>query len=122
MKKAEETRKALEQSFNCKQINVSELDTPLLVVLDYSPSDNQRPLLSIAFDVLGRPRCWMTVSKVRDIDGKSPNRHEDYREFTYEGRRFHPYSIHAFPLSIFTDVEEFTFACRLLYAHADWSD
>ena len=111
---------ALNQHFNCKLTNVPELEQPVLIVLDYSPGIDQ-PLLSIAFDSSGGPKCWLTVSKVILIGTKGPSPHEDYKKFVFEGRKFHPYSITSFPKAIFDDIQQFTRACEILYQHADWS-
>ena len=114
-------KEALDQRFNCRLVNVPELEQPVLIVLDYSPSDDQTPL-SIAFDFSCDPKCWLTVSKVCKIGDEGPSPHSSYREFDFEGRKFHPYSIEAFPSVIFEEIEEFQSACRCLYQHADWSE
>ena len=111
---------ALNERFNWKLTNVPELEQPVLIVLDYSPSID-KPLLSIAFDSSSGPKCWLTVSKVILIDRKGPSPHEDYRKFVFGGRKFYPYSITSFPNAIFDDIRQFTRACEVLYQHADWS-
>ena len=113
-------KEALDQHFNCKLANVPELEQPVLIVLDYSLSID-RPLLSIAFDLSGGPKCWLTASKVIQIGGDGPNPHEDYRKFVFEGQEFHPYSIKSFPKAVFEDIQQFRRACEVLYQHADWS-
>ena len=113
-------KKTLDQHFNWKLTNVLELDQPVLIVLDYSPS-NDGHLLSIAFDSSGGPKCWLTASKVNEIGTKGPNPYEDYRKFVFEGQEFHPYSIQAFPKAIFEEIQQFRRACEVLYQHADWS-
>ena len=112
---------ALDQRFNWKLTNVPELDQPVLIVFDYSPSDDQRPL-SIAFDSSCGAKCWLSAAKVRKIGNKGPRSHQKYRSFVFEGRKFHPYSIRAFPQTIFQEIREFTSACRQLCQHADWSE
>lgn len=115
-------KEALNQvAINWELVNISELDVPVLIVLDYSPSDNQPPH-SIAFDCSGAPKCWITASKVCTINGNSPSIHPDYREFCFRNRKFYPYSIQAFSNTIFQDIREFKSACQALYQHADWSD
>ena len=104
---------ALDQRFRWRRTNVPALENPILVVLDYSPSDDQR-LLSIAFDLSSGPKCWLTETHVREIGGKGPNPHSDYKRFAFEGREFHPYSIEAFPQTIFQEIHEFVAACRCL--------
>ena len=114
-------KEALDQSFKWRLTNVRELENPVLIVLDYSPGDDQRPL-SIAFDFSGGAKCWLSEAKVRKIGDDGPKPHQDYRSFVFEGRKFHPYSITAFPQTIFQEIREFTSACRHLYQHADWSE
>ena len=113
-------KEALNQRFKWKLTNVPELEQPVLIVLDYSPSID-RPLLSIAFDSSDGPKCWLTTSKVTQIGDNGPNPYEDYRKLVFEGQEFHPYSIESFPKAIFEDIQQFRRACEVLYQHADWS-
>ena len=62
----------------------------------------------------------MTASEVRKIGDDAPNPHEDYKEFTWQGRRFKPYSIRSLPGSIFEDVDALKAVCRRLYRHVVW--
>ena len=112
-------KETLDQSFKWKLTNVPELENPVLIVLDYSPSDDQRPL-SIAFDYSGGRKCWLSESKVSKIGDDGPKPYPKYRKFVFEGREFYPYSIVAFPQAIFDEFQEFAAACRCLYQHADW--
>lgn len=114
---SKEMKLELDRAFKCSLENVSELDAPVLVVLDYSPS-NDLPPISIAFDYNGGPKCWLSVTQVYERGGHKPNGHSEYREFVFEGRRFYPYSIQAFPKSIFECIEQFEDTCRSLYRHA----
>ncbi len=116
MSLSQEMKDQLDRSFNWRLTNVPELQPPVLVVLDYSPSSDQRPV-SIAFDFTGGRKCWLSEQQVRRIDGRGPNPYMDYREFTFAGRRFHPYSIEAFPRDIFEDIKQFDNACWRLYQH-----
>ena len=109
----------LDEFFNWTLTQVKVLESPVLLILDYSPSESERPL-SIAFDYGRGPKCWMTASKVREIAGVAPNPHEDYREFTWEERQFKPYSIQSLPASIFEDINALREACRKLYRHVVW--
>ena len=111
----------LNQCFNWRLTNVPELENLVLIVLDYSPSVDQPPL-SIAFDFSCGAKCWLSASKVRKIGDKGPSPHPDYRRFVFEGRKFHPYSIIAFPQAIFEEIQKFSSACQCLYQHVDWSE
>ena len=104
-------------SWAFEQVRV--LESPVLLILDYSPGSNQRPL-SIAFDYGCGAKCWMTVAEVTKIGNDGPNFHEEYKEFTFDGRQFLPYSIQQLPKSIFENIDELKAACRRLYRHAVW--
>ena len=113
-------KEALDKFFNWRLVNVSELENPVLIVLEYSPNDKQCPL-SIAFDYFGGPKCWLSKSKVMKIGDVGPKSYKEYRKFVFNERKFYPYSIEAFPKNIFEEIEKFKSACRLLYQHIDWS-
>lgn len=110
---------ALGVAFHVKVTNVPELEDRVVIVLDYSPTDEDRPL-SFALGVAGEPKCWLTARKVRLIDDIGPNPHANYREFCYAGRRFHPYSIEPIPPEAFGCVSKFRSICRRLYGHVVW--
>ena len=112
---------ALDQTFKWHHGNVSELDEPILVVFDYSPSDDHPPL-SIAFSLSEQAKCWLSESRVREIDDVGPSPHPDYRRFRLHGRRFYPYSIAAFSRSYFERIGRLVSACQCLYRHVDWGD
>ena len=99
---------------------VRVLESPVLLILDYSPCADQRPL-SIAFDYGGGAKCWMTAAKVRKIDDDGPNFCGDYKEFAFERQQFMPYSIRQLPGSIFENIDELKAACRRLYRHVVWT-
>ena len=109
----------LDEFFNWTLAQVPVLDSPVLLVLDYSPSVDERPL-SIAFDCGCGAKCWMTASEVRKIGNDAPKLHEKYREFPWEGRQFKPYSIKPLSGSIFKDIDALREACRRLYRHVVW--
>ena len=99
---------------------VPVLESPVLLILGYSPSVGEQPL-SIAFDYGCGAKCWMTAAKVRKIGEVGPNPYEEYKEFTWEGRQFKPYSIRSLSASIFEDIDTLTAACRKLYRHVVWA-
>ena len=117
---SEEMTQALDRRFKYKLTNVPVLETPVLIVFDYSP-DNDMPPLSIAFDWDGGAKCWLTETRLIKINGKCPRPYSDYKTFKFEGRHFHPFSIVAFPRSIFESIDAFTLACCTLYDHVDWN-
>lgn len=110
---------ALNQRFNWRLDNVPELESPVLIMLDYSPSDHTAPL-SIALDYAGGPKCWMSEERVIQIDSDGPRRHDDYKEFVFEGRRFYPFSIQGLGTTLFEDIQVLNSICERLYRHIDW--
>lgn len=112
----EELIDQLNHSFKWKLANPPELDQPVLIVFDYSPSVEQCPIC-IAFDLSGGPKCWLSESQVFAIDGVMPNHHAGYRQFVFEGRKMYPYSIQALPGDLFTDINRFKSVCQSLYWH-----
>ena len=113
-------KEKLDQLFNWLLTQVPALESPVLLILDYSPSLGEPPL-SIAFDYGCGPKCWMTASEVQSIGDYAPNPKEKYREFTWEGRQFKPYSIKPLSASIFEDIYELIAVCRRLYRHVAWA-
>lgn len=117
---SEEMAAALQRRFKHRITNVPVLDQPVFVVFDYSPTTPEPPL-SIAFDCGGDAKCWLSERDLIEIGDHRPKSHPAYKEFTLEGRQFHPFSVEAFGMSIFENIEELTIACRRLYGHISWS-
>ena len=117
---SEEMAKALDRRFKCRLTNVPVLEKPVLIMFDYSPGDNMPPL-SIAFDWSGDAKCWLTETELVEINDERPKLHPEYKTFKFEGREFHPFSIIAFPRSIFENIDDFALACRSLYEHVVWN-
>lgn len=112
-----EMERALSDRFRWWKGTVRELDEPeLLIVFNYSPRIDDPPL-SIAFDLSGGSRCW-TSAPMKHIDNKGPNSHPDYKTFKYDDTTFQPYSIQAFPSTIFSKIGELDMACATLYQYA----
>lgn len=97
--------------------NVPELDTPVMIVANYAPSYDL-PSLSIAFDMAGQAKCWLSVPKVREINGQAPSRHDDYRNFCHKETSYYPYSIRPLEQTVFQDANELYRVCWILYQHA----
>ena len=117
---AEAMREKLDQFCHWTFRQIPELEGPVLLILDYSPSAGERPL-SIALDHGCGPKCWMTAARTRRIGNVRPPRpYEEYKEFVWAGRQFKPYSIKRLSKSIFCDIEALTDVCRRLYRHAVW--
>lgn len=114
---SDQFRSLLDLEFRWKEENIANLDCPVLIVLDYSPSCSQPPV-SMAFDSECRSRCWLTVTTVVPVNDRCPNSYPDYRSFSFDNRTFHPYSVGAFPPTIFEDISVFRSACLNLYLHA----
>ena len=116
------TLQALNRRFNCHYGNIPALPQPVLAVFDYSPTDNDPPL-SIVFDGELGPKCWMSESNVREINGNGPRLGAgNYGDYEYKGHQFYGFSIQAFSQSDFDDVDCVESICRRLYAHIVWPD
>lgn len=117
MELSDEMVRALDERGRWYRGTVRELDEPeLLIVFNYSP-DIDKPLLSIAFDLSGGARCWMSA-RIKKIANKGPNEHDSYGVFEYGGVTFLPYSIVSFETGIFTDIKMLDAACASLYQYA----
>ena len=115
-----EMTRALDRRFKWKLTNVPALEKPVLIIFDYSPSD-ETPPLSVAFDWVGRAMCWLSESRLVEIGDKCPRQYPGYKQFVFEGRQFHPFSVRAFPKAIFSDINALVLACRGLYDHVEWN-
>ena len=119
---ADDIERILRDSFNVKVTNVPELEHAVVIVLDYSPTDSQRPL-SMAFGLANERKCWLTLdaAKIQPIGVDAPSPHPDYRQFMYFGRLFRPYSIEPVDRDVFNCASKFESICRRMYSHAIWS-
>ena len=120
MRLSPEMTQALDRRFKWKLTNVPVLEKPVLIVFDYGPSDDAPPL-SVAFDLAGRARCWLSETRLEKIANIGPKHHPDYNGFVFEQRQFHPFSVIAFPSAIFSDIDALIVACQSLYDHVEWS-
>ena len=90
-----------------------------IIISNYSPSNNSPPV-SIAFSITNdgdkfNPKCWITKKKVKTI-----NSHLEYKEFSYENREFHPYSVALMKLSV--NATSIGKLCSQLYNYIDFSN
>ena len=117
MELSDQMEHALTEQFKWFKGTVPELDEPeLLIVFNYSPHLG-KPLLSIAFDLSGGARCWMS-ERTEKQGNKGPNPHSDYRTFEHDGTTFLPYSITSLGTGIFVDVQKLEAVCESLYQYA----
>lgn len=114
------TRRALADRRKCYYGNIPALAQPVLVVFDYSPTDNEPPL-SIVFDGEFGPKCWMSESNTKYINGDGP-RLGHYGNYQFEGHQFYGFSIQPFSQSDFDDVDGIERICRRLYSHIVWPE
>ena len=119
---ANQIERLLRESLNVKITNVPELEHLVIIVLDYSPTDSERPI-SMAFGLEEEAKCWLTLteSEIRTVDDEGPSSHPNYRQFAYQGRQFYPYSIRPLGQEVFACVSRFESICRRMYGHAVWS-
>ena len=115
-----EMTQALNLRFKWRLCNVQTLEKPVLIIFDYSPRDDAPPL-SVAFDWAGRAMCWLSESRLVKIGDNCPRHHPRYKQFVFEGRQFHPFSVAAFPKEIFVSINALILACQSLYDHVDWN-
>ena len=113
-------RQKLDEFSEWTLTQIPVLEGPVLLIIDYSPSAEERPL-SIALDYGGGQKCWMTATQVRKIGGEAPRPYEKYRTFTWNGREFNPFSIKVLPHSVFSDINALKGVCRRLYQHVVWA-
>lgn len=121
MEFSEEFRAGLNEYFDWEYTNIPNLGEPVLIIFNYSPSSKLSPF-SFAFSSRESPKCWISHHKVKDVGGESPNRHQEYRDFNYNGQKFYAYSIQPLEKSTFRDITKFKKACNRLYVNIDWGE
>lgn len=114
------TKQALADRRKCYYGNIPALPQPVLVIFDYSPTDNEPPL-SIVFDGELGSKCWMSESNVKEINGNGP-RLGHYGDYQFDGHQFYGFSVQPFSQSDFDDVDRIESICRRLYSHIIWPD
>ena len=100
----EKLKNALENQFKISfTSSVPNIDSPLLLVLDYSPTDENINLVSFGFSLSKyyegndrdfENRFW-TTRKTRNPEREienTPHFCQEYKEFNYEGKHFYPFS------------------------------
>ena len=90
-----------------------------IIISNYSPSNNSPPV-SIAFSITNdgdkfNPKCWITKEKANTI-----TYHLKYKEFRYENREFHPYSVALSDVSV--NATSIGKLCSQLYDYIDFSN
>ena len=114
---SEEIAEFLDSNYKWDEYQPVEAVPPVLVILNYAPDNSMEPV-SIAFDLTGGPKCWLSKNSVRSINGHCPAYHLNYRKFEYERVTFHPYSVQPFESGIFSKCTNLIDACNQLHAHA----
>lgn len=116
MELSEKFKLKLDNEFDWKISNISNLDSPVLIISGYSPTNEARPF-SFAFELPdGTNKCWLSNELVKEIDGTAPKHHPDYSEFFYNNCLFYPFSVQL-PYNIFIDFSIFKDICKSLYSH-----
>ena len=118
MELSEEFREGLAEYFDWEYTNIPNLEEPVLIISNYSPSSEFHPF-SFAFSLRGSPKCWISHDKVKKVGDEAPNRHPDYKDFNRNRQKFYAYSVRAFENSTFTDIAKFKRVCDKLYANID---
>lgn len=118
MEFSEEFREGLNESFDWKYTNVSNLEEPVLMIFNYSPS-SELPPFSFAFSLRGSPKCWISHDKMKKVGNEAPNRYPDYKDFNHNRQKFYAYSVRAFEKATFSDITKFKKVCNRLYVNID---
>ena len=114
---SEEFQQRLDEHFNWEETNIPNLNRPVLLIFDYSPTDGAQPF-SFAFEP-GASKCWITHNKIKLVDDIAPPAfHAEYGEFSHKKHHFYPYSIQV-PPDTFANIQEFKNTCNRLYNHID---
>ena len=116
---SQDMKDILGQRFSWSLENIPDLEIPVFIILDFSPPGCDAPL-SIAFDFSGGPKCWMSEESVKEINADGPRPYAQYKQFSFEGRRFYPYSVQSFGTSLFEEIELLNTICKRLYNHVVW--
>lgn len=79
----------------CLTLGVEKVPEEILIVKDYAPSMGDENRVCMALSCLNYPqnfsnKIWLSVAP-SNVIGLSY--HPDYREFCYDGVKYHPYSI-----------------------------
>ena len=118
MELSEKFRAELNEYFDWEYTNIPNLEEPVLIISNYSPS-SELPPFSFAFSLRRSPKCWISHDKVKKVGNEAPNRYPDYKDFNHTGQRFYAYSVRALENSTFTDIAKFKRVCDRLYANID---
>ena len=118
MELSKEFREELAEYFDWEYTNIPNLEEPVLMIFNYSPSNESSPF-SFAFSLRGNPKCWISHDKVKEVGDKAPNRYPDYKDFNHNRQKFYAYSVQAFENSTFSDIAKFKRVCNRLYANID---
>ncbi len=133
MSDKEEKQKKLQDTlsnyYKISFTDIANIDDPLLIIHDYSPSDSNLNLVSFTFSLLeyykGRnnifsEKFWVTHSKVKDPTGSNtPNPNPAYKEFVY-GNTFYPFSAKLNNKFNFLDQKSIALLLNSLYSTIDW--
>ena len=94
----QELESELNSLFKYKIDYVNNLAEPLLIILDYSPRNNEPPA-SFALSLQSYhensfpSKCWITHKELSPIHDECPSFHEEYKKVSYQGHHFYPFSV-----------------------------
>ena len=117
----QELQPGLDPLFKYEIDYVNNLSEPLLIILDYSPR-NDDPVISFALSLQNYhedsfpPKCWITHKELSSINDECPSFHEEYKKISYQDNQFYPFSVN---LSGYTpkDVTSIKNVINRLYRH-----
>lgn len=117
----QELQSSLDPLFKYEIDYVNNLSEPLLIILDYSPQ-NDEPVASFVLSLQGYhensfpSKCWITRKELLPINNECPRPYGDYKKISYQDNQFYPFSVN---LSGYTpkDVTSIKNVINRLYRH-----
>ena len=123
--------KTLKDNFDIKFIgDIPNITDPLLLILNYSPQNENTKIVSFAFSLSGfyegkdnifNQKFWMTEQKVKNIKDNGPTFCESYKEFDCDGHHFYPFSAQLDNKYNFLELQSMTNLLYNLYQHIEFS-
>ena len=119
----QELQSGLNEFFKYEICYINNESSPVLIILDYSPKNNDPPAsfaLSLeGYENNGFPsKCWMTHTEILPFnnEGNPPKRNDGYKKFSHQEKEFHPFSVN---LSDYTpkNVASIKLVIDRLYRH-----
>ena len=110
-------------AFNFEFAQPKNIDEPVLLIKEY-PKHQRNNKISFAFSLVEfyngsfsfGSKCWMTKNTLKSINSEIPSYYPNYREFEYDKRLYHPFSVNLQEYTL-EDPNSIRSVCRNLYEH-----